>query len=140
MQVYRGLDIGTDKVAQSVRATVPHRLIDVFDLHETFSAGDFVHLARLALTDIIARGKTPIITGGTGFYLQMLMRGPPGTPQANDEIKAQVRGYLSCPIDTKVPNIACVPQIEQDLANLPWESALARLAALDPVYARSLFR
>src|SRR5882724_5643991 len=64
MQVYRGLDIGTAKPSAADRARVPHHLIDVVDLTETFDAAQFVRLARAAVADIAARGRLPILCGG----------------------------------------------------------------------------
>src|SRR5215469_6765266 len=68
MQVYRGLDIGTAKPSASDRARVPHHVIDVANLDETFDAARFISLARAAIDSIHARGKLPILCGGTGFY------------------------------------------------------------------------
>src|SRR5246127_4000884 len=68
MQVYRGLDIGTAKPDASERAQIRHHLIDVVDVTEPFDAAHFVRLARATLEDIQARGKVPILCGGTGLY------------------------------------------------------------------------
>lgn len=72
-QVYRGLDIGTGKTTKSEMQGVPHHLIDVADPTEVFSASDFVRLGRAAMSDIAARGKVPIVVGGTGFYIDTLL-------------------------------------------------------------------
>ncbi|GHU44004.1 tRNA dimethylallyltransferase [Bacilli bacterium] len=74
-QVYRDVHIGTAKATASEQAAVPHHLIDVRDLTETFSAHDFVSEANTAIADILSRGKLPIIVGGTGLYLQSLIEG-----------------------------------------------------------------
>ncbi|MGX6990022.1 tRNA (adenosine(37)-N6)-dimethylallyltransferase MiaA [Pseudolactococcus reticulitermitis] len=74
-QVYRDVHIGTAKATESEQAAVPHHLIDVRDLTETFSAHDFVSEANTAIADILSRGKLPIIVGGTGLYLQSLIEG-----------------------------------------------------------------
>jgi tRNA dimethylallyltransferase len=84
MQVYRGLDIGTDKPSASQRARVAHHLIDVRDLSQSFDAAQFVQLARQAMAEIQRRGRRPILCGGTGFYFKALLEGlgeaPPGDP------------------------------------------------------------
>lgn len=74
-QVYRGLDIGTAKATAEEQREARHHLLDTRDLNEPFSASDFVKAADTAITDILGRGKLPIIVGGTGMYLQALMEG-----------------------------------------------------------------
>jgi len=74
-QVYRGLDIGTAKASPEEQATVPHHLIDVRDVTESYSAFDFVSEAKAAIEDIQSRGKLAIIAGGTGLYIQSLLEG-----------------------------------------------------------------
>lgn len=74
MQVYRGMDIGTAKVSKEERTLVPHHMIDVADPAEPFSVADYVSLARPILQDIIRRGRLPFVVGGTGFYIQALLR------------------------------------------------------------------
>ncbi|GAB2024167.1 tRNA (adenosine(37)-N6)-dimethylallyltransferase MiaA [Lactovum odontotermitis] len=74
-QVYRGLDIGTAKVTPLEMEGVTHHLIDIREITENFSAHDFVTAANTAITDITARGKLPIIVGGTGLYIQALIEG-----------------------------------------------------------------
>jgi tRNA dimethylallyltransferase len=72
-QVYKGLDIGTGKVTKKEMCGVPHHLLDVVSPKKVFTAHDFVQLGRKAIADILARGKTPIICGGTGFYIDALL-------------------------------------------------------------------
>ncbi|MBF7094071.1 tRNA (adenosine(37)-N6)-dimethylallyltransferase MiaA [Streptococcus sp. HF-1907] len=74
-QVYKHLDIGTAKATPKEQAQAIHHLIDVREVDETYSAFDFVEGARAAIEDITARGKLPIIVGGTGLYLQSLLEG-----------------------------------------------------------------
>ena len=74
-QVYRGLDIGTAKIRPEEQESIPHHLLDVRDVEESYSAYDFVTEAQIAITDIVNRGKLPIIVGGTGLYLQSLLEG-----------------------------------------------------------------
>jgi tRNA dimethylallyltransferase len=75
VQVYRGLDIGSGKPSRSERARVPHHLVDILDIHEEMNAGVFAERAAAAIADICARGRLPIVTGGTGLYLTALLKG-----------------------------------------------------------------
>ena len=74
-QVYRKLDIGTAKATPEEQAAAPHHLIDVREVTESYSAFDFVREAKTAIEEITARGKLPIIAGGTGLYIQSLLEG-----------------------------------------------------------------
>jgi tRNA dimethylallyltransferase len=73
--VYRGFDIGTDKVSVADRRGVPHHLIDVADPTEEYTAARYAREAAAAIRDIHARGRLPILAGGTGFYFRALTRG-----------------------------------------------------------------
>ncbi len=75
MQVYRGMNVGTATPTEEEKCGVPHHLIDVADADEPFSVADYVTLAQAAIADIDARGKVPILCGGTGLYLDALLRG-----------------------------------------------------------------
>ena len=75
MQIYRGMDIGTAKPTVTEMCGIPHHLIDIADIEEPFSAGRFVEQAAKAIDDITARGKLPIIAGGTGLYIDTLISG-----------------------------------------------------------------
>jgi tRNA dimethylallyltransferase len=75
LQVYRGLDIGSAKPTPEERRQVPHHLVDVADPGDEFSAATYARLARAALADIAARGKLPVVVGGTGLYLKALLQG-----------------------------------------------------------------
>lgn len=83
--IYRGLDIGTDKPSLDDRERVHHHLIDIADPTEVFSAGAFVEAATAAITEIRGRGITPIIVGGTHFWIRALLQGlfpsPPRDPK-----------------------------------------------------------
>lgn len=74
-QVYRQLDIGTAKATPKEQAEAVHHLIDVRNVDEAYSVYDFVQEASAAISDIVSRGKLPIIVGGTGLYLQSLLEG-----------------------------------------------------------------
>lgn len=88
MQVYRGLDVGTAKPSVEERARVPHHLVDVVDPDEPFSVARWVRLAEQAIVDAHARGRRVLVAGGTGFYLQALVHGLPGTPAADPTAQA----------------------------------------------------
>jgi tRNA dimethylallyltransferase len=75
MQIYRGFDIGTAKVPQADRRGVPHHLIDLVDPDQLFTAGEYARVAREVLSQIAGRGRTPVVAGGTGFYLRALLEG-----------------------------------------------------------------
>jgi tRNA dimethylallyltransferase len=89
-QVYRSLDIGTAKPSPEERARVPHRLIDIRDPSDAYSAADFRADALLAMQDITARGKIPLLAGGTLFYFRALEHGLPGLPGANPAVRAEL--------------------------------------------------
>ena len=91
-QVYRQLNIGTAKATPQEQAAAVHHLIDVRDVDESYSAYDFVTEAQIAITDIVNRGKLPIIVGGTGLYLQSLLEGYHLGGQVDQE---QVLAYRS---------------------------------------------
>ncbi|MCR5278821.1 MAG: tRNA (adenosine(37)-N6)-dimethylallyltransferase MiaA [Lachnospiraceae bacterium] len=75
MQVYRYMDIGSAKVTKGEMQGIPHHLIDVLDPHDAFNAAVFTKMADECIKDINARGKIPILTGGTGFYIRALVYG-----------------------------------------------------------------
>lgn len=74
MQIYRGMDIGTAKATAQERARVPHHLIDIITPSEQFSACDYREMAANAARDIVSRGKFPLFVGGTGLYLDSIIR------------------------------------------------------------------
>jgi tRNA dimethylallyltransferase len=90
MQVYRGLDIGTAKLSPSEQTRAPHHLIDVVDVSDSFDAARFVRLATNATTGICARGKVPILCGGTGLYFQALQGGLGHAPASNPTLRAEL--------------------------------------------------
>lgn len=86
-QVYHGLDIGTEKITAEEMRGVPHHLIDIRDPREGYSAGDFVSDATKLIKDITARGKLPILVGGTHFYFHALLFGLPTGVDANPKLR-----------------------------------------------------
>ena len=115
-QVYRGLDIGTDKITPADIRGIPHHLIDVADPRDTYTAANFLRDADSALADISARGKLPIVAGGTFFYIDVLL----GT-----------RVLAGVPASARV---------RAELESLPAETLYEKLAVLDPVYAKQIDR
>ncbi|MDR1238746.1 MAG: tRNA (adenosine(37)-N6)-dimethylallyltransferase MiaA [Treponema sp.] len=95
MQVYRGMDIGTATPGPEERARLPHHLINIRDPGEQFTAGDFVRLADDACRTIARRGKLPVISGGTGFYLKNFVLGLPEAPPSDPAIRAALRDELA---------------------------------------------
>ena len=109
--VYRGLDIGAAKPARDELQRVPHHLIDVREPWQPYSAAEFASDARSAVESILARGKLPILAGGTGLYFQALLRGLSPMPEADPEVRAG---------------------IEAEAANKGWPAMHAELARIDP--------
>ena len=75
MQIYRRMDIGTAKPTARERAAVPHHMLDFLEPTETYAVADYARDAENAVRDVLSRGKTPILVGGTGLYLKALMHG-----------------------------------------------------------------
>jgi tRNA dimethylallyltransferase len=108
--VYRGLDIGTAKPDVTVRARVRHHLIDIADPHERYSAGTFVRDADAAIADVSARGRLPVVVGGTHFYVRALLYGLFPEPSKDNHLRLQLEAdWTADPVAVR-----------------------ARLAALDP--------
>ena len=116
-QVYRGMDIGTAKPDAATRARVPHHLIDIVDPTETYSAARFAADARAAIAEIRARGRVPIVAGGTMLYFKALTEGLSALPSANAEVRAQ---------------------IDARAARDGWPALHAELARIDPTSAARL--
>ena len=89
-QVYRTMDIGTAKPAKEILDEVPHHLIDLLDPLESYSAADFRVDAIRLVADIHARGKVPLLVGGTMLYLKALKEGIAEMPPADSEVRAQI--------------------------------------------------
>jgi tRNA dimethylallyltransferase len=88
--VYRGFDIGTDKLPIEARRGVPHHLIDIADPTEVYTAAQFACDAAAAIRNIHARGKLPILVGGTGFYYRALTRGLFPGPGADETLRRRL--------------------------------------------------
>lgn len=115
MQIYQQLDIGTAKVSAAEQALVPHHLVDVVPMTANYSVADFVQAADLAIADIVARGKLPIVVGGTGFYVKALL------------------GYLD--LDWPASDAKIAAQLQQDLAASDLVTQAQRLVELAPEIA-----
>ena len=92
--VYRGLDIGAAKPDAATRAGVPHRLVDVRDPHETYSAADFAADALAAMHELSAAGRIPLLAGGTMLYFHALLRGLAPMPAADAVLRARLQAEL----------------------------------------------
>lgn len=88
--VYRGLDIGSAKPDMQERAQAAHHLLDLRDPWQTYSAAEFAVDARRAVDDIVARGRMPILAGGTGLYFRSLLQGLSPMPPADEAVRAHL--------------------------------------------------
>jgi len=91
MQVYRGMDIGTSKPDSAQQARMPHHLFSVAEPDEEFSAADYLRLGRAAIKDIASRGRIPLIVGGTGLYVRVLLHGLSSAPEGDEHLRLQLR-------------------------------------------------
>lgn len=117
LQVYRGFDIGTAKPGPAERARLPHHLIDILDPAERWSAGEFARRGGQAIAEIQARGRTPVVVGGSGLYLRALFEGISPVPPGDPEVRAGLR---------------------ERLAREGLEALAAELAEVDPATAQRL--
>ena len=92
--VYRGMDIGTAKPGPEILAQAPHRLIDIRDPADSYSVGEFYRDALAAMEDITARGKVPLLVGGTMMYFKALRDGLGDLPQADAAVRARLESEL----------------------------------------------
>lgn len=86
MQIYQGMDIGSAKATLAERERVPHHLIDVISPFDPFTVSDYKNLAEKALDDILARGRVPIMVGGTGLYIDAVIKDLSFTEGGSDEV------------------------------------------------------
>ncbi len=133
--VYRGFDIGTDKLPRHERRGIPHHLIDVADPTDEYTAAQYAREAAAAIHDIHSRGKLPILVGGTGFYYRALTRGLFPGPGKD----AELRGRLE-----RIAERKGVEQLHRMVARVDPESAarihrrdLKRLVRALEVYFRT---
>src|SRR5215472_11475262 len=88
--VYRGFDIGTDKVMPADRRGIPHHLIDIVDPTDEYTAAQYARDAAAVVRGVHARGKMPILAGGTGFYYRALTRGLFPGPGRDAELRSRL--------------------------------------------------
>lgn len=112
--VYRGMDIGTAKPSKAQLAEHPHRLIDILDPAQSYSAADFRSDALAAMAEITARGNIPLLVGGTMLYFKALLDGLADMPAADAQVRAQ---------------------LEADAQAFGWQALHDQLAVVDPVSA-----
>jgi tRNA dimethylallyltransferase len=93
--VYRGFDIGTDKVPAAEQRGIPHHMVDVVDPTEEYSAARYAREAARVIRDITARGKLPILVGGTGFYYRALTRGLFEGPGRDEDLRRRLERVAS---------------------------------------------
>jgi tRNA dimethylallyltransferase len=110
MQLYRGMDVGTAKLTEAEREGVPHHLLDIWDVTQTASVAEYQQLARACIDDLLARGVTPVLVGGSGLY---------------------VRAVID-PISFPGTDAALRAALELELASRGTGALHARLAAADP--------
>ena len=115
--VYRGMDIGTAKPTPEELASVPHHLIDIIEPTESYSVAQFSSDTIRLVGEIAARGKLPLLVGGTMMYFKGLTDGLDDLPTANPELRAR---------------------IEEEAARIGWPGMHDKLRALDPVTAARL--
>jgi tRNA dimethylallyltransferase len=94
-QVYRGMDAATGKPSAGERAAVPHHLLDVTDPDDRYHARRFVADARDAIAGVRARGRLPVVVGGTGLYIRALLRGLDDAPPADPEYRRELAGIAA---------------------------------------------
>jgi tRNA dimethylallyltransferase len=93
--VYRDFEIGTAKPSTAERARAPQHLFDIADPTEEMTAGEYARRARGVLAEIAARGRLPIVVGGTGLYLRALLEGLFAGPQRSEELRERLRARVS---------------------------------------------
>jgi len=94
MQVYRGMDVGTAKPAPSVRAELPHHLLDIRTPDQQYNLGAFFADAEAAIERIQSLGRIPVVSGGTAYYVKHLVCGLPEAPPSDRTVRDRLRGEL----------------------------------------------
>lgn len=115
--VYRGMDIGTAKPSVEFLNNVPHRLIDICEPDEIYSAAKFRNDALLAINEIHAQNRIPLLVGGTGLYFRALETGMSDLPDADEDVRQR---------------------LESEARDIGWEAMHARLVEIDPVSAERI--
>ena len=115
--IYRGMDIGTAKPSKAELALAPHRLIDICDPAESYSAMNFRHDALREMQDITAQGKIPLLVGGTMLYYKALLEGLSPLPSADEKVRSE---------------------IEAKAALIGWGGLHQELSKIDPISAQRI--
>jgi len=115
--IYKGMDIGTAKPSAEEQALAPHLLVDIIDPVQSYSAGDFRDDALALMHDIVARGNTPLLVGGTMLYYKALVEGLSPLPSANAEIRVA---------------------IEKQVETSSWQALHDELREIDPISAQRI--
>ncbi|MBB2486340.1 tRNA (adenosine(37)-N6)-dimethylallyltransferase MiaA [Mitsuaria sp. WAJ17] len=119
--VYRGMDIGTAKPSAAEMAAVPHHLIDIIDPLEAYSAAEFARSAQQLASEILARGRLPLLVGGTMLYFKALLDGLSPLPQADEAVRREIDARAAA---------QGWPALHEELARIDPQTA-ARLAPND---------
>jgi tRNA dimethylallyltransferase len=117
MQVYRGMDVGTAKPDEAEKKGIAHHLLDVVDPDQPFNAAMYRRMALPVMADILSRGKTCFVVGGTGLYIRALLGGLMDTPPSDPDLRATLRAECEALGPSRLHE---------------------RLAHFDPVYARQI--
>ena len=119
MQIYRGMDVGTAKATPAEQAEVPHHMLDLLDPGDNYSVSRYVEDASAVCDALLSRGKLPVVTGGTGLYIDALLAGRQfaGVSDADEDLREQ---------------------LSEDYDRLGGEAMLQRLSAVDPDRAAKL--
>lgn len=117
MQLYRGMDIGTAKASIEEQKSIPHHMLDVCDISSSYTVVDYYYRAHECIKSIIARGRVPIVVGGSGFYIRTLIYGPPPGPPSIPEVRERL-------------------ELEMEVKGV--DVLFERLQELDPTYAESI--
>ena len=115
--VYRGMNIGTAKPDAEMLARIPHRLIDIRDPEQSYSAGEFVRDAQAEIDKVLSAGRVPLLVGGTMMYFRSLIGGIADLPEADPAVRAA---------------------IDEEARLQGWPAMHARLAEADPVAAKRI--
>jgi tRNA dimethylallyltransferase len=91
VQVYRHMDVGSAKPTLEERRRALHHMVDIRDPDEDFSAGDYVEAARNSINGIVQKGRVPLVVGGTGLYIRLLLRGVAQLPRAAPDLRRKLR-------------------------------------------------
>ncbi len=117
IQVYKNMDIGTAKATLDSRSNIPHHLIDICDISHGYNVKEFYDQAKKKIAEIHKRKNVPIVVGGTGFYIQSLLNGPPNGPPASEKIRKS---------------------LSKDIENFGVEAMYQKLCSLDPKYGETI--